>query len=138
MRRLAEPFERLREAVDRHLARTGQRPQIFLAALGEPAVHSGRTTWMKNFLAAGGIEAVPSAPLHNSADAGKAFADSLTRAVAICSSDAVYAELAEATAGVLKAAGAAHEEAAFVEQPPFAHQVRLQRPAIWGNPTATG
>jgi methylmalonyl-CoA mutase len=108
LRRLAEPFEGLRDAADRHLARTGQRPQVFLAALGEAAVHAGRTTWMQNFLAAGGIEAVPSAPLYNSADAGKAFADSFTRAVAICSSDAVYAELAEATAGVLKAAGATH------------------------------
>jgi methylmalonyl-CoA mutase len=107
-RRLAEPFERLRDAADRHLARTGQRPRVFLAALGEAAVHTGRTTWMQNFLATGGIEAVPSAPLLNSADAGKAFADSVTRAVAICSSDTVYAELAEATAGVLKAAGATH------------------------------
>jgi len=106
LRRLAEPFERLRDAADRYLARTGQRPQVFLAALGEAAVHSGRTTWMQNFLAAGGIEAVPSPPLHNSAAAGEAFAESGTCAVSICSSDAVYAELAEATAGVLKAAGA--------------------------------
>jgi methylmalonyl-CoA mutase len=105
-RRLAEPFERLRDRADRYLARTGQRPQVFLASLGEPAVHAGRTTWMQNFLAAGGIEAVASAPLYNSADAGRAFADSTTQAVAICSSAAVYAELAEATAGVLKAAGA--------------------------------
>jgi len=106
LRRLAEPFERLRDAADRYLARTGQRPQVFLASLGEAAVHSGRTTWMQNFLAAGGIEAVPSPPLHNSAAAGEAFAESGTCAVSICSSDAVYAELAEATAGALKAAGA--------------------------------
>src|SRR5262245_10042669 len=108
LRRLAEPFEQLRDAADRYLSRTRQRPRVFLASLGEPAVHSGRATWMQNFLAAGGIEAVPSGPLYNSADAGKAFADSATQAVAICSSDAVYAELAEATAGVLKAAGAKH------------------------------
>jgi len=108
LRRLARPFEELRDAADRHLGRTGQRPRVFLVLLDEPAAHSGRATWMQNFLAAGGIEAVPSAPLYNSADAGKAFADSATQAVAICSSDAVYAELAEATAGVLKAADAKH------------------------------
>ena len=105
-RRLAEPFERLRDASDAHLARTGKRPQVFLAALGDLAVHSARTTWMKNFLAAGGIEALASEPLHNSADAGKAFADSGTALACLCSSDKVYAELGEATAGVLKAAGA--------------------------------
>jgi methylmalonyl-CoA mutase len=106
LRRLAEPFERLRDAADSHLARVGRRPQAFLAALGETAAHSARVTWMKNFLAAGGIEAVVSAPLHTSADAGKAFADSDTCVASICSSDAVYAELAEATAGMLKTAGA--------------------------------
>jgi methylmalonyl-CoA mutase len=105
-RRLAEPFEHLRDAADAHLARTGRRPQVFLASLGELAVHSARTTWVQNFLAAGGIEAVTSGDLHNSADAGKAFAASGASTACICSSDAIYAELAEATAGVLKAAGA--------------------------------
>jgi hypothetical protein len=39
---------------------------VFLANLGELAAHSARSTWIRNFLAAGGIEAVASAPLHNS------------------------------------------------------------------------
>ena len=69
--------------------------------------HTARSTWTANFLAAGGIEAVVSAPLHNSADAGSAFAASGNRVACLCSSDRVYAELAEATAGVLKQAGAA-------------------------------
>ena len=106
LRRLAEPFERLRDAADAHLARGGRRPQVFVAALGEPADHSGRITWMRNFLATGGIEAVVSTPLHTSAEAGKAFADSDTEVAAICASDAVYAELGEATAAMLKTAGA--------------------------------
>jgi len=106
MRRLAEPFERLRDAADAHLARTGQRPQVFLASLGETAVHLARTTWTKNFLAAGGIEALAGADLNTSAEAGKAFADSGASVACICSSDATYLELGEATAAVLKAAGA--------------------------------
>jgi methylmalonyl-CoA mutase len=105
-RRLAEPFERLREASDAHLARTGKRPRVFLASLGDVAVHSARSTWARNFLAAGGIEAIGGGELHNSADAGKAFADSGASVACICSSDQVYAELAEATAGALTAVGA--------------------------------
>ena len=105
-RRLAEPFERLREASDTHLARTGKRPLVFLASLGDLAVHAARSTWARNFLAAGGIEAIAGGELHNSADAGKGFADSGAGVACICSSDQIYAELAEATAGALKAAGA--------------------------------
>jgi methylmalonyl-CoA mutase len=115
LRRLAEPFERLRDAADAHLARTGQRPQVFLASLGESAVHLARTTWAKNFLAAGGIEGLVSADLNNSADAGKAFADSGAKVACICSSDATYLELAEATAAALKGAGA--QEVLLAGQP---------------------
>jgi methylmalonyl-CoA mutase len=106
LRRLAEPFERLRDASDAHLARTGKRPQAFLACLGDLAVHSARSTWMRNYLAAGGIDAIASAPLYNSAAAGKAFAASGAAIACICSSDEVYAELGEAAAGALKQAGA--------------------------------
>jgi methylmalonyl-CoA mutase len=106
LRRLAEPFERLRDASDRHLARTGKRPQVFLALLGEPAAHAARATWTRNFLAAGGIEALASAPLHDAAGAGKAYAGSGAAVACLCASDQVYAELGEAVAGVLKQAGA--------------------------------
>jgi methylmalonyl-CoA mutase len=105
-RRFAEPFDRLRDASDAFLKRTGKRPQVFLACLGDLAVHGARATWVRNFLAAGGIEAVSSAALHNSADAGKAFADSGATIACLCSADKVYAELGEATAGALKQAGA--------------------------------
>jgi methylmalonyl-CoA mutase len=105
-RRLAAPFEALRDAADAHLARAGRRPQVFLACLGELAVHAARSTWVTNFLAAGGIEAIASAPLHASAEAGAAFAASGAGVACICSSDQVYAELAEAAAGALKQAGA--------------------------------
>jgi methylmalonyl-CoA mutase len=105
-RRLAEAFERLRDASDAHRAKTGERPKVFLACLGDLSAHSSRSTWIKSFLAAGGVETLSSEPLHNSADAGKAFAESGTAIACICSSDNVYAELGEATAGALKQAGA--------------------------------
>src|SRR5262249_12724889 len=70
--RLAAPFEKLRDQADVFAARTGAPPRVFLANLGDLAVYSQRATWMRNFLAAGGIEVVASEALHNSADAGQA------------------------------------------------------------------
>jgi methylmalonyl-CoA mutase len=87
VQRLAEPFEAMRDVADAQLAATGKRPQVFLACLGDLAVYSERATWTRNFLAAGGIEAIAGDCLR-------------------CSSDAVYAELAEAAIGALKAVGA--------------------------------
>src|SRR5262249_30082390 len=105
-RRLAEPFETLRDLSDTHMAATGKRPQVFLACLGDLAVYTARAPWTRNLLAAGGIDAIASDGLHSSTDAGRAFAASGARLACLCSSDAVYAELAEATIGALKAAGA--------------------------------
>jgi len=104
--RLAEPFERLRDRADAHAARTGAPPRIFLACLGPLAVHSTRATWIGNFLAAGGIEAVKSEVFTETAAVGRAFADSGAAIACLCSSDQVYGELGEAAAGVLRAAGA--------------------------------
>src|SRR5262245_4423690 len=104
--RLAEPFEALRDVSDAHLAATGKRPQVFLACLGELAVYSARATWTRNFLAAGGIEAIAGDSLRNSADVARAFTGSGASLACLCSSDTVYAELAEAAIGALKAAGA--------------------------------
>ena len=56
--RLAEPFERLRDASDKILAQTGARPKVFLATLGKPADFNARANFAKNFFEAGGIEAV--------------------------------------------------------------------------------
>jgi methylmalonyl-CoA mutase len=104
--RLAEPFEALRDVSDAHLAATGRRPQVYLACLGDLAVYSGRATWTRNFLAAGGIEAIASDSLRNSADVARAFTDSGASLACLCSADTVYAEHAVAAIGALKAAGA--------------------------------
>ncbi|HEX5957932.1 MAG TPA: methylmalonyl-CoA mutase family protein, partial [Hyphomicrobiaceae bacterium] len=105
-RRLAAPFEALRDAADAYAAKAGTPPQIFLVCLGDLAVHSARATWTRNYLAAGGIAAIVSDPLHTSSAAGAAFAASGASIACLCSCDAVYAELAEAAAGALNQAGA--------------------------------
>jgi methylmalonyl-CoA mutase len=104
--RLAEPFEELRDASDAFLARTGQRPRIFLASLGPIIEHNRRSTWVWNFLAAGGIEGLTTDGYKDAAEAAAAFKRSGAGIACLCSSDAIYAEQAVAAATALKAAGA--------------------------------
>ncbi|MGO4682919.1 methylmalonyl-CoA mutase family protein [Hyphomicrobium sp. 2TAF46] len=99
--RLGEAFEALRDAADAH---GGYK--VFLASMGEIAEHNVRTTWTKNYLAAGGITALVSDGYKTSEDAVEAFRKSGADAACICSSDAVNATLAEPVAKALKAAGA--------------------------------
>ncbi len=94
--RAAEPFERLRDLSDAHLARTGSRPRVFLASLGHISAFTARSTFAKNFFEAGGVEAIindgfPS--LHALTDA---FVASRSDIACICSSDEVYFSPAEA------------------------------------------
>ena len=109
VRRLAAPFEALRDAADRVQAETGERPTVHLAALGDLATHSTRSTWVTNLLAVGGVAATggdvdgSTSPIQAEA---RFLAGGATVAV-ICSSDGVYAERAAATATALKEAGAA-------------------------------
>lgn len=99
--RLGEAFEALRDSAD---AKGGFT--IFIASMGEIVDHNVRTTWTKNYLAAGGIAALVSDGYKTPEAAAEAFVKSGASAACICSSDAVNAALAEATAKALKAAGA--------------------------------
>jgi methylmalonyl-CoA mutase len=104
-RRLGAPFEALRDRAD--CAAAGGKPlRIFLANLGSLAEFNVRATWIKNYLAVGGIAAVDTGAFTASGDAAAAFAASGAEIACICSSDANYALLGEATAQALKSAGA--------------------------------
>ncbi|MGX5211685.1 methylmalonyl-CoA mutase family protein [Streptomyces violaceus] len=92
-----EAYEALRARSDAHLAATGSRPRIFLAAMGPAAAHTARLTFASNLFQAGGIEPVTEGT----------FEESGASEAVLCSSDALYEERAEAVAGQLKAAGAA-------------------------------
>jgi methylmalonyl-CoA mutase len=93
-----EAFEALRARSDTHLAATGARPRIFLAALGPAAAHTARLTFAANLFQAGGIEPVSEGT----------FAGSGATEACLCSSDALYEERAAAAAAELKSAGATH------------------------------
>jgi methylmalonyl-CoA mutase len=108
VRRLGEPLEALRDAADAYAARTGAPPRVFLANLGSIPEFNARAAFARNFFAAGGIETLTNDGFANSADVGKAFAESGATVACLCSSDANYALLAEATAQALNGAGATH------------------------------
>ena len=101
LRRVAEPFEALRDAADAAPA----RPRAFLANLGPVAVHTARASFTSNLLAAGGIEAVGNDGFGTPTEAAAAWVSSDTRAAVVCSSDKVYEEHAAATVAALKDAG---------------------------------
>ena len=98
--RLGEGFEALRDASDAFLEQSGKRPTVFLATLGSPADFTVRATWMSNLLASGGIDVVTGSPQDLSA--------SKATIACICSSDALYADEAEAAARTLARHGAQH------------------------------
>jgi methylmalonyl-CoA mutase len=106
--RLAEPFEKLRDASDRMLATTGARPKVFLANLGKLSDFTARTLFARNFFEAGGIEAVSNDGFASHDDMIAAFKASSAELVCLCSSDKVYAVEAVEAAKALTAAGARH------------------------------
>ncbi|MEA2994723.1 MAG: methylmalonyl-CoA mutase [Alphaproteobacteria bacterium] len=104
--RLAEPFERLREASDRILAERGARPKVFLANLGRLSDFTARATFAKNFFEAGGIEAVTNDGFQSRDEMVAAFKASGAELACLCGSDETYAKEAVAAAQAL--AGATH------------------------------
>ena len=101
LRRLAEPFEALRDAADA----APSRPTAFLASLGAVAVHTARTTFSANLLAVGGISAIGGDGHDAPAQAASAWAASGSTVAVVCSSDEVYRLQAADTVAALKEAG---------------------------------
>ncbi|MFI8003207.1 methylmalonyl-CoA mutase small subunit [Streptomyces sp. NPDC086010] len=101
-----EAFEALRARSDRHLAATGARPKVFIAALGSAAVHTARVSFAANLFLSGGIEPVHEPVSVDASTAAAAFAASGATAACLCSTDALYAEQADAVAAALRGAGA--------------------------------
>lgn len=101
-----EAFEELRVRSDAHLAATGSRPRVFIAALGPAAAHTARASFAANLFQAGGIEPVHEPVRVDAASAAEAFAAAGTDVACLCSSDALYAEQAGEVATALVSAGA--------------------------------
>ena len=104
--RLSEPFEKLRDASDRMIARTGSRPKVFLANLGKVADFTARAMFAKNFYEAGGIEALNNDGFRDQTEMLAAFRKSGAKLACLCSSDAIYVQQAADAAKALTTAGA--------------------------------
>ncbi len=100
--RYSEPFEVLRERVDRFVAGGNGRPSIFLANIGPPAVHIARATFAKNLFEIAGVIAVVSPGSSDPGELAEQFVISGARAACLCSSDALYEELAADVAAALR------------------------------------
>jgi methylmalonyl-CoA mutase len=103
--RLAAPFERLRDCSDAFLARTGARPKVYLAALGPESRHRRRVAFMREWLEAGGFEAVYDGETVTAEAAVERVGASCAPLACLCGDDDAYAEQAEAFARAFKAAG---------------------------------
>jgi len=105
--RLAEPFERLRDASDAALARDGARPRVFLATIGAPAAHGRRAGFARELFEAGGIEAsADEAGAEEANEAATRFVASGALIACLCGADDDYGAFAESFAAALKRAGA--------------------------------
>ncbi|MFJ9060267.1 methylmalonyl-CoA mutase small subunit [Streptomyces sp. NPDC102409] len=101
-----EAFEALRARSDRHLASTGSRPKVFLAALGPAAVHTARASFAANLFLSGGIEPIQAPASVDASTAAAAFTASGASVACLCSTDTLYAEQADSVAAALRGAGA--------------------------------
>lgn len=97
--RLAEPFERLRDAAGK-----AGTPPIFFAMLGAHA--SARASFAMGFFESGGLRSIGDQPHENLGALIEAFAASGAKAVCLCGVDDDYASLGASAAASLRAAGA--------------------------------
>ncbi|MBU8712380.1 acyl-CoA mutase large subunit family protein [Brevibacillus parabrevis] len=102
--RAAEAFETLRKQAEAYAEKTGQRPSVFLAALGPVAKHKARADFAAEFFAVGGFAALRTAAYSSAAEAAQAAIASGARITVICSDDASYPELVPPLAQAIKQA----------------------------------
>ena len=103
IRRRSEPFEKLRRRAENHLARTGARPQVFLANFGPRKQHAARADFSAGFFAAGGFEVRSGPGFDTPLAAAASVLEAAATIVVICSSDDTYPALVPPLAVALKA-----------------------------------
>ena len=100
--RVAESFERLRDAAERLPA----RPRVFLAAIGAASSHSRRVAFARDLFEAGGFAAIADAGAASGEELATRFLASGAEMACLCGSDVDYALHAQNFARALKGAGA--------------------------------
>ncbi|MCC6234747.1 MAG: acyl-CoA mutase large subunit family protein [Verrucomicrobiales bacterium] len=91
--RLSEGYERLREAVDAHVRKTGRRPVVFLANLGPLRQHKARADFSRSFFEVAGLHVINPPGFKGPEDAAATAISAGAEAMCICSTDETYPEL---------------------------------------------
>jgi methylmalonyl-CoA mutase len=98
VRRLAEPFEQLRDAVER----LGAKPKVFLANMGPVGQHKARADFSTGFFRAGGFDILDNRGFPDVEKAAEAALASGAGVVVICSTDETYPDLVPPLAKAIK------------------------------------
>jgi len=98
----AEMFEVLRKASDDHKAKTGFRPQVFLANMGPLSQHKTRADFATGFFEAGGFEVIKNDGFASCGEAAQTAIESAASIIVICSTDDTYDELVGPLASQIK------------------------------------
>lgn len=83
--RLAEPFEKIRERIARHVRATGRTPKVLLLKRGDVKMRTARTNFAFNFFGCAGFEIAES----------EEYAGTDADLIILCSSDPEYLPFAE-------------------------------------------
>lgn len=102
MKRLAEPFEKLRFRAERIEKERNVKPSVGLICLGELKKHKARADFISGFLAAGGIQAERSREITNAANAAEFIKSSNTRQFVLCGDNGDYSLMSPEFASELK------------------------------------
>ncbi|MDM8530752.1 methylmalonyl-CoA mutase family protein [Anaerolineales bacterium HSG25] len=97
-------METLRQNAEAYLAKTGQRPQIFLANMGPIPQHKPRADFSTDFFQVGGFEMLGNNGFETPDAAAKSALESGASVVVICSTDATYPEIVPTLTKALKSA----------------------------------
>ncbi len=101
--RAAQRIERLRASMDRRVAATGARPEVFLCNLGPLKEHKARADFSRGFFAVGGYEVLSPAGFKTPEAAAEAFGASKAPIAVICSTDDHYPTLVPPMVKALRA-----------------------------------
>ncbi|SPE61761.1 methylmalonyl-CoA mutase, small subunit [Verrucomicrobia bacterium] len=101
--RAAVAFERLRQAMDQHVARTHERAEVFLCNMGSLREHKARADFSRGFFSAGGYEVISPPGFKDTEEAATAFGQSKARLAVICSTDENYPALVPLLVRALRA-----------------------------------
>ncbi|MED4223739.1 methylmalonyl-CoA mutase subunit beta [Neobacillus cucumis] len=90
VRRLTEPFEKLRRKAKQLERKIGSTPTVGMICLGELKQHKQRMDFMKSFLAAGGVKAFESKPVFSIENAKQFILDMNTSHFCLCGTNEQY------------------------------------------------